>query len=302
MASEPCAPNTALMNYLSAGGDFTESACSADVRSIYPIKGCAWAGWTGACEAVIADSTEYGRMLFIDNEAQSASADEAIYHEHLVHPVMAAVTAVASRLPEALSVLIVGGGEGATAREVLKWAAVHRVVWVDIDGMLVDLCRRHMGFAEDVVYTDPRLEFHAADIWDFFSGSSEQFDVIILDLPDPDVDAIHLGEHCLYSERFMKGVRAHLRANGAVVSHVGPVGPREQDREPMNIVRTMAKLAGIEGCSAVYHTYIPSFQSDWGFWMSVPPAERPVFPTDLRVMSAAAQTYALTWPPFWGVA
>jgi spermidine synthase len=94
------------------GGTFTETACSADTFSIYNLSDCYWAGRTRACDSVvIAESPVYGKILFLDGEVQSAESDEAIYHEHLIHPVLNATVATPGK-----RVLIVGGGEGATAR------------------------------------------------------------------------------------------------------------------------------------------------------------------------------------------
>lgn len=342
--------NPALMDSLK-GSRFLESACTADTVSMYSIDYCHWAGTTPYCEAVIAQSPVHGKVLFIDKEIQSAESDERIYHEHLVHPVMAAT---ASRL--ARKVLIVGGGEGATAREVLRYSteSVALVHWVDIDKPLVDLCRRHLYFAEDSVYNDPRLVYFGQDIRTFLSETEVEYDVVILDLPDADVDELiavsaaetaattavtavtaapapttvaepvaavaavpaptatttvpapttvaeTTGVFPLYGHRFFTALRSCLTEGGAIASHAGPIAPGG------NPVETRAGLSWIQGIAAeigigaghAYHVGIPSFQGEWGFWMSVPPAVAPVFPEALCVMDATTQTYAFTWPAYW---
>jgi spermidine synthase len=278
-------------------GTYAENAVSADSTTLYKIDSCIWAGHTPYCsEVVIANSPVYGKVLFLDREIQSAESDEALYHTHLVHPVLNATAGVAEK-----RVLIVGGGEGATAREVLKWpvSSVREVVWVDIDGGLVELCRRHLGWANDSVYDDPRLTYHAQDIRSFFAHDESQYDVIILDLPDPDCDALaesdvdEFGNYALYGHTFMAHVRAHLRGPRALVSHCGPIRPGELDG--IDWMRTAAGL----GNGYPYHTVIPSFQGSWGFWMSVSPAPLvPEFPTS-TLMDADAQTAAFLWPKFW---
>ena len=280
------------------GGTYTEHACSADTITQYPLEKCLWAGKTPFCDVVIGKSPVFGTVLFLDGEIQSAESDEAIYHQHLVHPVMNASAGVDHKM-----VLIVGGGEGATAREVLKWSptSVDEVHWVDIDGPLVELCRRHMCFAADEVYSDRRLHFFAENIWDFLKRSRQLYDVIILDLPDPDVDELKKDdESLLYSESFMYLIKTHLRPSGAVVSHTGPVAPganAAEKRAGLEWIKHAAEIAGFPtGCS--YHTFIPSFASEWGFWMSCPPNQKMSL-TGLSVMDNLAQSHAFTWPTYW---
>lgn len=291
-------PNPELMNAL-RDGCYAENAVSADNVTMYKIDSCHWAGSSPYCdEIVIAKSPIYGNVLFLDRELQSAQSDEALYHEHLVQPVMNATADVGEK-----RVLIVGGGEGATAREVLKWSpeSVAEVTWVDIDGGLVELCRRHLGWAGDDVYNDPRLTYLPDDIRHFFSTDTTQYDVIILDLPDPDCDELkkrdedEYGNYLLYGHQFMSQVRNHLRGPRAVVSHCGPIRPGELDG-----IHWMMSAGGF-GNGFAYHTVIPSFQGAWGFWMSVAPqafgASYPA--SQMRVMDNDAQTAAFLWPAYW---
>lgn len=292
--------NTELMESLH-GSRYLESACSADTISMYSIDRCLWAGHTNFGEIVIAKSPVYGNVMFIDKELQSAESDEAIYHEHLVHPVMCATAYIPNR-----RVLIVGGGEGATAREVLKWQNVAEVQWVDIDGDLVNLCRRHLAWAGDNVYNDPRLRFSAMDIREFLRNVTTQFDVIILDLPDPDVDTLRTvndteHEYLLYGERFFEVLRDHLTSAGAIVSHAGPISPGGDEmkhRAGLAWLREMGMKTNI-GSGYAYHVGIPSFQGEWGFWMSVPAIANPTLPQQLRVMDEETMRLAFTWPAYW---
>ena len=278
---------------------YAEDAVSADNTTLYKLENCIWAGRSPFCEEIVfANSPTYGKVLFLDREIQSAQSDEALYHEHLVQPVMNATADVHGK-----RVLIIGGGEGATAREVLKWSAesVKEVVWVDIDGGLVDLCRRHLGWANDSVYNDPRLTYCAEDIRYFLKRDDSLFDIIIMDLPDPDCETLAktdtdmYGHYLLYGYQFMAQLRIHLRGPRAIVSHCGPIRPGELEglQWMMN--------AGGSGNGFPYYTIIPSFQGSWGFWMSVPPRSiAPDFPADkMRVMDATAQTAAFLWPAFW---
>src|SRR5690242_18174165 len=88
--------------------------------------------------AILADTYSFGRCLILNNEIQSAEKDEFIYHECLVQPAMVLH-------PGARNVLILGGGEGATAREVLRHRRVRHVTMVDIDGEVVEFCKKYLA-------------------------------------------------------------------------------------------------------------------------------------------------------------
>ncbi len=230
---------------------FTEQS-ESDAVTTYRLLGRVYEGRTAAgVDTLIADSTEYGRMLFLDGELQSASADEVIYHESLVHPVMAGVEMGGAPI----RVLVVGGGEGATVREVLKWPNV-AVDWVDYDQDLVNLCREHLRWAP-TVYNHDHVRYIPGDIQVVLRilGS---YHVIILDLPDPDGDTGYL-----YSDEFWSDMREHLRKGGRLVTHCGPVRPFRG--VGAGFQRVGAALGG--GMSGFYNVGIPSFQGDWGFWM-----------------------------------
>jgi len=237
----------------------------SDAMTTYPISKTIWSGSTKFCESVvIADSPEYGRLLFLDGEIQSASADERIYHESLVHPVMVATSALNHK-----RVLVVGGGEGATVREVLRWSSVDEIVWVDIDTELVELCKEYLGWAPHV-YDNPRVTFLGRDIQSLIpelgqSGKSEKFDVIILDLPDPDG---HTGY--LYSPAFWKDIKGLLQSSESrLVTHVGPVRPFGNLGAGLQRVWKEANIGGFDAWKyGFYQITIPSFQGSWGFWMS----------------------------------
>ncbi|MEI8101008.1 MAG: hypothetical protein WCH09_05505 [Bacteroidota bacterium] len=280
-------------------GVFTETACSADVHTNYPLRRVFWAGRTDFQEVVIAESPTYGQVLFLDGEIQSSSSDEAIYHEHLVHPLLASLAEVPNK-----KVLVVGGGEGATAREVLRWSAnaVASVDWVDIDGDLVELCQKHLGWTDTSVHNDSRLMFCPDDINSFLDRTPGLYNAIILDLPDPDVDMLDEAgaeSDTLYGPRFRERIMSHLALGGGIVTHCGPIRPGADTvacGEGMVWMREQL-FFGMEVFP--YHVSIPSFQGEWGFMMNTAPLVTPVFPTGLRVMDTVVQNLAFTWPKYW---
>jgi len=220
----------------------------SDASTSYPVTPVYEGRTAVGTYVIIADSPVYGRMLFLDGELQSASADERIYHEALVHPVMASLP-----ISDA-SVLVVGGGEGATVREVLRWSISH-VDWVDYDADLVDLCREHLNWAPSV-YDDPRVNFQAADIQT--ANLRAQYDVIILDLPDPDGET-----GWLYSAEFWTSMKRRLTTRGRLVTHCGPVRLFGCIGEVFKRVREFL-MTPYQG---KYLVPIASFQGEWGFWM-----------------------------------
>jgi spermidine synthase len=137
-----------------------------------------YAGRSRYAKIDVIDTVEYGRMLFLDGIVQSAALDEFVYHESLVHPAMLAH-------PDRRSVCIIGGAEGATIREVAKYGAVRRIVMVDIDGELIEVCRRHLPEWSAGAYHDQRLELLIADGRRYLEEAKETFDVILVDLGDP---------------------------------------------------------------------------------------------------------------------
>ena len=153
-------------------------------------------------EVQIIELEEYGRALILDGYIQSAEADEYIYHETLVHPVM--VTH-----PNPRRVLIIGGGEGATLREVLKHGCVEEAVMVDIDGELVELAKKYLDFMHQGAFSDPRAKVIISDGMKYVNEcGSSVFDVVIIDLTDPYSSEI---AKSLYTKEFYTDVKNILK-------------------------------------------------------------------------------------------
>lgn len=255
----------------------------SDAQTSYPVSRILFEGSSQWCESiVVAESPVYGKMLFLDGEIQSAEADEHIYHESLVHLVMTGATSVHQK---ALSVLVIGGGEGATVREVNRWNPAC-VDWVDIDPTLVRICDQFLQWAP---IDHHKVRYYPEDIRDYWKHCDTQYDVIIIDLPDPDGETDYL-----YSPSFWDDVRAHLAIGGRFVTHVGPVRPYGGIGEGVKRVLETTRSAGIRlSPLGFYHIGIPSFQGDWGFWGWInDPNQLDIFdfpnpvalPDDLRVV------------------
>ena len=159
----------------------------------------------------IVDTEEFGRVLVLDGLVQSSEYDEYYYHESLVHPAM-----VLHPNPE--RVLILGGGEGATLREVLKYRTVRRAVMVDIDEDVVQLSKQYLASWHMGAFDDSRAEVVIEDGKAYVERTSERFDVVVMDLTDPYGPEI---ARELYKESFIRRLSSILTDSGAVATQAG---------------------------------------------------------------------------------
>jgi len=208
-------------------------------------------GQTRYQQVAIFESYEYGEMLAIDGLVQSAEDDEYIYHESLVHPALVAH-------PSPASVLVIGGGEGATIREVLRHPTVRRVVMVDIDKELVELCKEHLDDWHRGSFDDPRLELVFGDGGEYVEKTREAFDCIIIDLTDTLDEGPALP---LYTEEFYRTVKTRLTNSGLLV--VQAMELTGLDYADHRTVRRT--LEGLFRHVNSYTAFVPSFWSAWGF-------------------------------------
>ena len=202
-------------------------------------------------EMYIVETGAYGKALVLDGKWQSSTGDEFLYHEPLVHPAMLL-------RGEPRTVLVLGGGEGATAREVLRWKSVEKATMVDIDGEVVDACREHLPEMHQNVFDDPRLEVVIDDALNVLQRGDQEWDVIISDLSDPIEEGPSFK---LFTKEYFEKARRVLSPGGVFVLQAGPVSPAEL-RMHARLVRTMSEVfAHVRS----YTTYVPTYASPWGF-------------------------------------
>lgn len=221
----------------------------------------------------------FGRMLITDGKTQSAQFDEFAYHESLVHPPLLKSTMLAmedDNKPK--SVFIGGGGELATAREVLRHKLVDRVVMVDLDGKVIDVCKKYLPeWGGEKVASNARLELIVGDAYKYLMECEEKFDVIIMDISDP----IEAGPGImLYTKEFYTHCTKLLNSNGVFVTQAGvaesipPPHAIEGEADTSCYGPILNTLKTVFDCAVPYATNIPSFGSDWGFVMAfnMPPS------------------------------
>lgn len=198
-----------------------------------------------------ANTAAYGNILLLDSTIQSAQADEYLYHEALVHPAM--ITH-----PHPQRVLLIGGGEGATLREVLKYQSVETVVMVDLDHELVEFCQQKLTSWHQGTFDDPRLTLLHTDGRAYLEQNTTKFDVIILDITDALVDGPAIA---LYTKEFYALCQQRLHDNGVLVVQGFALSPMTWT-EHATIRRTVGSLFAVVRS---YTIFVPSFACTWGF-------------------------------------
>ena len=231
--------------------EWIQEYITSNLYQMMAIKGRVFSTKTAFQEVEVVDSLQHGRCLLLDGKTQSAEADEFIYHEGLVHPAM--VTH-----PNPVSVFIAGGGEGATLREALAHNTVKRAVMVDLDSEVVEVCVRYLPNHHRGAFDDPRTELYHRDAREYLETTQDTYDVIIIDLPDPQEAG---PASLLYTQNFYRLLSQRLNPQGvmAVQSEPCMVGNLEAFSAINNTLRSVFPHV------YPYHIMVPSFASDWGF-------------------------------------
>ena len=190
--------------------------------------------------------------LFLDGNLQFSSLDEYRYHEVLVHVPMSSV-------PQGRRVLILGGGDGLALRELAKYGTdIYSVTVVDLDPSVVALASSnpYLKSLNQGSFDNEKVHVHHQDAFQFLERSSEKYDVIIADLPDPN----HISLARRYSQEFYRLVKKRLQPWGAFMTQ--STSSYFSSEAFWCIVSTIESV----GFNHVqpFHVYIPSF-GDWGF-------------------------------------
>ncbi|MDX1485658.1 MAG: polyamine aminopropyltransferase [Alphaproteobacteria bacterium] len=160
-------------------------------------------------ELAIYRTASLGRVLVLDNIVQTTEADEFYYHEMMAHlPILAH--------GNARRVLIIGGGDGGTLREVLKHGTVENATMVEIDEQVVTASRRHLPGLSAGAFEDPRTRLIIGDGSAFVAETDERYDVVIIDSTDPVGPAVSL-----FQEPFYGRCATVLGTDGILIRQAG---------------------------------------------------------------------------------
>ncbi|MBW2731456.1 MAG: polyamine aminopropyltransferase [Deltaproteobacteria bacterium] len=226
--------------------------------------------------------------LYLNGSLQFSSRDEYRYHEALVLP---ALSAAATRN----RVLVIGGGDGLVVRQVLKAPGVKHIVLVDIDPEVTRLAREHplLRKINNNCLEDKRVKIIHTDAFRYLDEESALFDVIVVDLPDPQREVLSK----LYSIAFYRAIKRHLTPGGvAVTQATSPLFARKA----YWCVVASVQAAGLQPLP--YHTYVPSF-GQWGFIMMAPRrirGEQLQVPFPSRSLDDGAMTRMTSFPVDYG--
>ncbi|HOJ92866.1 MAG TPA: polyamine aminopropyltransferase [Dictyoglomaceae bacterium] len=198
----------------------------------------------------IIENETFGKCLIIDGKIQSAEKDEYIYHESLIHPAL-----ILHNNPK--KVLVIGAGEGASLRELLKYEGVE-ITAIEIDPEVVYFSEKYLWDWHKGAFGDPRVNLVYQDGWDYIKNCRDQYDVIILDLPEPYPNT---PAYRLYLSDFYKMVWEVLGEDGILVSQADTTQLGQEHRHFW--IRDNLKQVFTNTYS--YQTVIPSFDSNWGF-------------------------------------
>ncbi|MEE6177596.1 polyamine aminopropyltransferase [Mycobacterium sp. 050134] len=217
--------------------------------------------------------------LYLDGGLQFSTRDEYRYTESLVYPALGA---------GARSVLVLGGGDGLAARELLRQPGVQKIVQVELDPEVIALARTTMREANGGALDNPRVAVIIDDAMTWLRrGAVDRFDAILVDLPDPDTPV--LGR--LYSTEFYALVAHALAPGGLMVVQAG-----SPFSTPAAFWRTVSSVRAAGYAVTPYHVHVPTF-GDWGFALAsraaapptptMPPDAPPLRFLNQRVLDAA---------------
>ena len=190
--------------------------------------------------------------LFLNGHQQLSTLDEELYHEPLVHPVI-------QLQEDTKRVLVLGGGDGAAVREILKYPTIEKIVLVDLDPAVTKLAKTHPVLLDinKNALNHPRVEIINQDGFAYLEGINDYYDVIIADFPDP--RTVDLGR--LYTREFYWLCNRSMTKNGMLVTQAG--SPYYAERAYECIDKTI-RAAGFT--TLLLHNQVPSL-GEWGWIM-----------------------------------
>lgn len=197
----------------------------------------------------VLESREFGRFLTLDGLMMLTEKDEFIYHDMIVHVPMAV-------LPRVQKVLVIGGGDGGTVRELVRYPGVEHIDLVEIDSMVIEVCREYLSQTACGL-DSPKVHLHIADGLRFVRGKEAEYDLIIVDSTDP----FGPGEG-LFTREFYGNCYKALKADGSLVNqHESPYYRKYAD----SMRRAHRRIVDCFPICRVYQAHIPTYPS--GHWL-----------------------------------
>lgn len=250
-----------------------------DTIQQFAVKDILYYGKSQYQKVEMIETVAFGKCLILDGKIQSCEGDEFIYHEALVQPAM-------TLHPNPETVFIAGGGEGATLREVLSHNTVKKVVMVDIDSEVIDLCKKYLPNHHQGSFDDPRVELLHMDAKKYLEETDLKFDAVIIDLPEP----IEGGPcYLLYTQKFYEMLKTKMADTSVFALQSGAtiVGITEIYLAINNTLKTAFPV------SIPYEATVPAFGGPWGFTLNstkLDPRELSLEEIDRRIAARVTNT------------
>ena len=184
----------------------------------------------------------YGRILRLDNFFQTSEFDEFLYHESITHFAL-----FAHKNPK--KILIIGGGDGGVLKEVIKHKKINEISLVDIDKEVIDISKRFLKKIHNNSFNDKRVEIIIKNGFEYIKEIDNKFDVIILDLTDPEGKSYNL-----YTKEFYSLIANKLNKGGIFSLH--PESPIDHQKV---FSRMIATLKSVFNHYSIYPTFIPLY-------------------------------------------
>lgn len=215
-----------------------------DVNFTCRVKSTIYTGKSAFQDIAVLDTDYFGKMLVLDGVIQTTTFDQYIYHEMIVHVPM-------FTHPDPKSILVIGGGDGGSIREVTKHKSVTKVQWIDIDGTLVDICKTYLPEWNPDKEKNKIVDLKIEDGIKHVREAKGIYDVIIVDCSDP----IGPGEQ-LFTYGFYKDIHAALKDDGLFVQQTeSPFYHRDL------ITGIQKDVSAIYPISRLYTANIPTYPS-----------------------------------------
>jgi len=230
----------------------------------------------------IVQSNQYGKALLLDDCWMTAEYQEKSYHECLVHPALSSSSNIQK-------ILIIGGGDGGTARECLRYKEVKEIDMIEIDQEVINLCKQYLPSIGNNAWSDPRLKVRVEDGIHWAKNTkTNSYDVVIVDGSDPAGPA-----KGLFNKSFFEDCRRILKPGGIFATQSeSPAAFRDVH---LDIVKLMRKIFTY---ADPLYGWVPIYPSGWWSW-SFAAMDSPYYKNPLIERTQSISTELEVWTPKW---
>ena len=220
---------------------------------------------TRHADVCVLETQDFGKVVLLDGEIQSTTADQKFYHQALCRPARVIADG------EIKKVLVLGGGELCTIKQILEWPDVEQIDMVDYDQTFVEFAKRRLKDWHADSYKDPRVNLIFADAWTFTATSTTQYDSIVVDLTDIPLDAEEWPKYLIRWETLMGNLIKLLRPGGSMCVYAGMYIPWKSDAmtAAYGTMKGLLRRNGRREVIQPYRVLVSSFGCGESFFLSI---------------------------------